>query len=168
MGLFGTHKVNQGQCSDALSMIETYFRHRGLSPADHELTGSEGCGWWLKEGSAKVYVFVQDSPNGAVLRITSPLVYLPKRNLEAFYRRLLDINTNLTSCALATHGDIVLVVAQRPTAGLVQDELDELVWNTAYIADLLDNKLCEEFGAPMYSENEPTQNGLSETARVSK
>lgn len=168
MGLFGTHKVNKGECPDALGMVENYFRQRGLSPTDHELAGSDGCGWWLTEGSAKVYIFVQDSPNGAVLRITSPLVYLPKHNLEAFYRRLLDINTNLTSCALGTHGDVVLVVAQRPTAGLVQEELDELVWNTAYIADLLDNRLSEEFNAPMYSEGGTAQNGVSGAARVSK
>ncbi|HEY9714028.1 MAG TPA: YbjN domain-containing protein, partial [Chroococcales cyanobacterium] len=99
-----------------------------------------------------VYIFVQDSPNGAVLRITSPLVYLPKQNREAFFKHLLDINTNLTSCALSTHGDIVLVVAQRPTLGLTQDEVDELVWNAAYIADMLDNKLADEFGARMYAE----------------
>ena len=157
MGLFGTQKIGKGLCDDAVAMVENYFRNRGLIPSDHELTGSEGYGWWLTEGSAKVYVFVQDSANdsGAVLRITSPLVYLPEKNLEAFYRRLLDLNTNLTGCALATHNDIVLIVAQRPTNGLVQEELDELVWNAAYVADLLDNKLSDEFGARMYTESQP-------------
>ena len=47
--------------------------------------------------------------------------------MEGFFRRLLDINTNLTSCALATHGEIVLIVSQRSTLALVQEELDELV-----------------------------------------
>ncbi|MGH9550826.1 MAG: YbjN domain-containing protein [Terriglobales bacterium] len=167
MGLFGTQKANKGLCEDAVAMVETYFRHRGLAPSDHELSGSEGCGWWLIEGSAKVYVFVQDSPNGAVLRITSPLVFLPERNLEGFYRRLLDINTNLTACALGTHGDIVLVVSQRATVGMVQDEMDELVWNTAYIADLLDNKLSDEFGARMYSESSEAHSAPGKP-RVSK
>jgi len=152
LGLFGTHKVSRGLTDEAVAMVETYYRHRGLDPTEHELSGSEGYGWWLTEGSAKIYIFIQDSPNGAVLRITSPLVFLPQRNLESFYRHLLDVNTNLTSCALATHNDIVLVVAQRPTLGLSQEELDELVWNAAYVADLLDNKLADEFGAVMYSE----------------
>ena len=152
MGLFGAQKVNRGQCDDAVAMVETYFRQRGFDPTAQELAGSEGCGWWLTEGSAKVYILLQDNQGGAVLRITSPLVFVPEKNREQFYRRLLDINTNLTGCALATHNDIVLIVAQRPTLGLVQDELDELVWNAAYVADLLDNKLSEEFGARMYSE----------------
>jgi hypothetical protein len=161
MSLFGAQKVSTGSAGGAVSMVETYFRHRNLDPHDHRLSGAEGYGWWLTEGSAKVYVFVQESPNGAVLRITSPLVFLPKTNLEAFYRRLLDINTNLTSCALSTHGDIVLIVSQRPIAGLVQEELDELVWNTAYVADLLDNKLSEEFGAPMYADDSTAQKAAS-------
>jgi len=159
MGLFGTQKVSRGLCDEAVHMVETYFRHRGLNPSDHELSGSEGCGWWLTEGSAKVYVFIQDSPNGAVLRITSPLVFLPNKNREQFYRHLLDVNTNLTGCALSTHGDIVLVVSQRSTMGMSQDELDELVWNTAYIADLMDNKLNEEYGALMYTESGAAPNG---------
>jgi hypothetical protein len=152
MGLFGAQRVSRGLCDEAVAMVETYFRNRGFEPSEHELSGSDAASWWLTEGSAKIYIFIQDSPNGAVLRITSPLVFLPDRNLEAFFRRLLDINTNLTSCALATHNDIVLIVSQRPTLGMTQEELDELVWNTAYVADLLDDKLSEEFGARMYCE----------------
>jgi hypothetical protein len=153
MGLFGTQKVGKGVTEDAVGMVDNYFRRRGLELAKHQLKGSEGYGWWLTEGSAKVYVFIQDSPNGSVLRITSPLVHLPEQNREGMYRKMLDLNANLSSCALATHENIVLVVAQRPTLGLVQEELDELVWNVAYVADLLDNKLADEFKCKMYSED---------------
>ncbi|HEY9785131.1 MAG TPA: YbjN domain-containing protein [Candidatus Obscuribacterales bacterium] len=153
MSLFGTQKVSKGLAEEAVSMVESYFRRRGLDLNQHQLAGSEGFGWWLVEGSAKVYIFVQDSPNGAVLRITSPLVYLPKTNKEPIYRKLLDLNCNLSSCALATHENIVLVVAQRPTIGMIQEELDELVWNIAYVADLLDNKLADEFNCEMYGED---------------
>lgn len=152
MNLFGAQKVSKGLVQEAVTMVETYFRHRGLNPSEHELTGSDGCGWWLTEGSARVYIFVQRSSQAAVLRITSPLVIVPEKNQAGFYKKLLDINSNLTNCALSTHGDIVLIVSQRPTLGLVQDELDELVWNTAYVADLLDDKLKEEFGCRMYAE----------------
>jgi len=160
MGLFNSHKVSLGTVHDASAMVETYYRHRGLNPDQHRLESSQDVGWWLREGSAEVFVVLQDSNDGtgAVLRISSPLVYIPANNREAFYRRLLDINSNLSSCALATFGDLVLVVSQRPTKGLVQEELDELVWNTAYVADLLDNKLCEEFGARMYSEGNAAGN----------
>ncbi len=113
---------------------------------------SQGTGWWLAQGTAKVYIFVQNTQSGPVLRITSAILRLPAKNVEAFYRRLLDINTELTNCALATHENVVLVVAQRPTLGLEQEELDSIVWNVAYVADYLDQKLSVEFGAPMYRE----------------
>lgn len=107
----------------------------------------------MKQGSAKIYLFVQDAAGGPVLRLTSPLVFIPSENREAFFRRLLDVNCNMSSCALATHGDVVLVVAQRPTLGLIQEEVDELAWSVAYVADLLDQQLAEEFKAQMYSDD---------------
>lgn len=155
MGLFGTTKVNKGTVDEVAEMIETYFHKRELSPGNQQLPGAEGYGWWLTEGSAKVYIFVQDTPTGAVLRITSPIVHVPDGGREVFYRKLLDINANLSSCALATHDDIVLVVTQRPAMALDQEELDTLVWNIAFVADLLDNQLAAEFGCKLYAENTP-------------
>jgi Putative bacterial sensory transduction regulator len=154
MGIFEKHGVHKGTIAEVTAMIEGYFKHRGLDAHTHRLDDTNQLGWWLKEGSATVYIVVRDNNDhhGAVLRISSPLVFIPKNNREAFYRRLLDVNANLSSCALATHENTVLVVYQRPTLGLDQEELDELVWNAAYIADLLDDKLSQEYGAPMYSE----------------
>jgi hypothetical protein len=150
MSLFGTKKASQGTVQEVMHMVEHYFKKRGLDPAQHELEGSEGYGWWVSEGSARVYVFVQETNTGPVLRITAPLVHVPDTGREEFYRKLLDINTDLSSCALSTHEDIVLVVAQRPTMALDQEELDSLVWNVAYVADLLDDKLAQEFNCRMY------------------
>ena len=153
MGLFGTQKASRGCIDEVASMIAHYFKSRGMDPRQQELKAAEGCGWWLKQGTAKVYIFVQDAPGGPVLRLTSPLVYLPESNRESFYRKLLDINCNLNSCALAAHDNVVLVVAQRPTQGLIQEEVDELAWSVAYVADLLDHELAQEFGCKMYSED---------------
>ncbi len=150
MGLFGTKRASHGTVGEVAHMIEHIFKKRGLDPTQHQLEGSEGYGWWITEGSARIYIFVQETNTGPVLRITSPLVHVPETNREAFYRHLLAINTDMSSCALSVHEDIVLVVTQRPTVGLEQEELDSLVWNVAYVADLLDNKLAAEFNARMY------------------
>lgn len=150
MNLFGTNKATRGTVEEVGQMVQSYFKSRGLDPATQALKGAEGVGWWLTEGSAKVYVYVQDTQMGPVIRVTSPINSLPPSNREVFYRKLLDINGNLSSCALATHENSVLVVAQRATNNLDQSELDDLIWNVAYVADLLDNKLATEFGAPLY------------------
>lgn len=152
MSLFGAQKVTGTTISEVAHLVQNYFRGRGLDPRQQEIAGAEGCGWWLIEGSAKVYVFVQDSPAGPVLRITSPIVFIPENNKEAFYRRLLDLNSNLTNCRLATYENYVLVISQRQTIGISQEEMDAGVWNVAYIADLIDDKLCAEFGTKLYRD----------------
>jgi hypothetical protein len=150
--LFSQNKTSHGTLGEAIHMVETYFKHRGLNPEEFKLQGSPENGWWIHEGSAEVYIVVQSGNEeiGTVLRISSPLVYLPKNNHEQLYRHLLELNNNLSSCALSIYNDLVLVVSQRPTLGLSQEEMDELVWNAAYVADLLDNKLAEQFGARLY------------------
>lgn len=152
MGLFGAQKVTGSTIEEVAQMVERYFRDRGLDPKSREIARAEGCGWWLTEGSAKVYIFIQDSPAGPVVRITSPIVFIPEQNREAFFRRLLDINSTLTNCRLATYENYVLVLTQRQTMGIGQEELDSGVWNVAYVADLLDDKLALEFGTQLYRD----------------
>jgi hypothetical protein len=152
MSLFGSPKANQGTLEEVGKMIEIYFHERHLDANDYKISNSEGYGWWLNEGSAKVYIFLVELPSGPVIRITSPLVKIPAQNKEAFYRHLLDLNSRLSNCALATFEDSVLVVNQRSTIALDQEELDSMVWNVAYVADLLDNKLASQFGTQLYSQ----------------
>jgi hypothetical protein len=150
MTLFGAQHATKGTIEEVGHMVVNYFKGRGLDARQQEIAGAEGCGWWLTEGSARIFVFVQDAPGGPVLRITSPIVTLPDKNHTEFYRHLLDINSNLSCCALATSENTVLVVSQRHTAQLDQAELDDMVWNVAYVADLLDDKLVTEYGARRY------------------
>jgi hypothetical protein len=150
MSLFGAHKASGSTVEEVAHLVHNYFKGRNLDSQKQEIAGSEGCGWWLTEGSAKIYIFVQDSPAGPVLRITSPIVFIPETNQEAFYRHLLDLNSNLASCHLATYENYVLVLAQRQTSGISQEDVDSVVWNVAYVADLLDDKLAADFGTKLY------------------
>jgi hypothetical protein len=151
MNLFGHEKVSKGTVAEIAEMVHAYFKARNLDPKEQSIPAAEGWGWWVNQGSAQVYIFVQETKAGTVLRISSPLVYIPEDNKEAFYRKLLDLNTNLNCCALATNGKLAMVVAQRATVGLDQVELDSLVWNVAYVADLLDDQLSEEFKLTKYT-----------------
>lgn len=150
MTLFGANNATRGTMEEVFHMVQHFFKSRGLKEEQQQIAGAEGYGWWLNEGSARIYIFVQDAPGGPVVRVTSPIVYVPQQRREEFYRHLLDMNANLTSCALATSDDAVLVVAQRHTRQLEQEELDDMIWNVAYVADVLDDKLVEEFGTRRY------------------
>jgi hypothetical protein len=152
MSLFGTQKASKGTVDEVAGMISHYFSERGMNAKDQKLSSAEGYGWWLRQGSAKIYIFIQETQTGPVIRVTSPVVHVPQAKRDMFYCRLLNINSNLTCCALALHNDVVLVVSQRHTSALDQEELDDLIWNVAFVADLMDDQLHDEFGATPYSE----------------
>jgi hypothetical protein len=151
-GLFGTKKASKGSIGHALDLLDNYFKRLKLDITGHIVDTCEGYGWWLTEGSAKVYIFVQDQPEGPVLRVNSPILHFPDRNKEGFFQRLLEINRDLSCCCLAVYDGVVLVTGQRPIAGLDQEELDTLLWNVSQTADLLDDQLAKEFGCKIFTQ----------------
>jgi hypothetical protein len=150
MSFLGTNHSAKGTMDEVIQMVRRFFKGRRLKEEEQQIAGAEGYGWWLNEGSARIYIFLQDAAGGPVIRVTSPIVYIPQQRREDFYRHLLDMNTDLTSCALATSEDAVLVVAQRHINQLDQEELDDMIWNVAYVADVLDDKLASEFATRKY------------------
>jgi hypothetical protein len=154
MGLFGTRHVNKGSVEQVAGMIGKFFRSRGLDSDGHVVETCDGYGWWLTQGSAKIYVFVQDDKGGPVLRINSPILHFPDVERERFFLHLLELNRDLTDCWLCVCDEVVIVTAQRPTLGLDQEELDSLIWSVAQVADLLDDRLAREFNARVFSQAE--------------
>lgn len=152
MGFFGSDEASKGTVDEVSGLIQNFFNKIGISADQQKLQSSNGNGWWVNRGSAIIYIFVQDSQTGPFIRVVSPIVYMPTQNLLPFYRKLLDHNNNLLGCALSTDKDVVLLVTQRHTLGINQEELDELVDSLARVADALDNELATEFGARVYSE----------------
>ncbi|MBI4532655.1 MAG: YbjN domain-containing protein [Candidatus Melainabacteria bacterium] len=154
MGLFGTVKVKKkATTTTVINLLEKNFNGRKLDLHAQGLEDCDGYGWWIKEGSIKVYIFIQDEPHGTVIRVTSPIVHFPNSNREPFFLRLLEINRDLHTCCLACFQEVVLVSAQRPVGGIDADELDFLVWNVARVADELDGKLAREVNCRPYQEH---------------
>jgi len=154
MGLFGTKKPPKGTVESVVLMLSDYFKRRKLDMDGHALEGdSDSCGWWLKEGSAKVYIFLQeDKSGGVVLRVTSPIVHFPDTDRERFFQRCLELNQELSCCSLSSHEEIILVTSQRPIAGLDPEELNTLVWNVSHAADVIDDLFSREFHCRVYDD----------------
>ena len=152
MGFFGSDEVSKGTVDEVSGLIQNFYNKIGISADQQKLQSASGNGWWVNRGSAIIYIFVQDSQTGPFIRVVSPIVYMPPQNLLPFYRKLLDHNNNLLGCTLSTDKDVVMLVAQRHTLGISQEELDDMVDTLARVADTLDNELATEFGARIYSE----------------
>ncbi len=153
LGIFGTTKAKPSTWQEVAEMVRSNFRRRRLDLDAHELGDCSGWGWWLKSGTATVYIFVQDEPTGPVVRATSPILHFPQAGREQFFHRLLEINRDLSTCCLASYQEVVLVTGQRPIEGLDAEELQFLIGNVARVSDELDTSLSRQFDAQRYQEN---------------
>ena len=113
-------------------------------------------GFLFERGSAKIEVhFVIDEDGIPYVVFDSPIVHLPPNNLLAFYRRLLELNSDLDGqVAVGVDHDTVSVRASRAIAGLTEEGLVEVMGVVSGVADYLDDYLHEEFGAPKFDWEE--------------
>jgi len=79
-------------------------------------------------------------------------MHLPSSGLLPLYRRLLELNLQITNAAFAVYLDVVYVFSERPLTGLDAAEADNIINLVAAYADDMDNKLVEEFGGRLYAK----------------
>ena len=129
--------------------VERILQGIGVDAAAARMAVSSGFGWHFQRGSALIEVYLTTEEQG-YLQVLSPIMRLPPGNLLALYRRLLELNLQLTNAALGVHGDVVYLYHERLLAGLDAAETDAIVRRLASYADELDDALTREFGGRMY------------------
>ncbi len=139
---------------NAKRLVEAAIRKIGLDPSTARTpsAGSDQAAWTLKRGSASVLVAVtrRDDEGVTYLRVASPVATLPADpgKHEPLLRKLLELNASgLANAAFGLLGDRVVVVSERPTAGLDEGEVEQMVRHLAAVADTFDDRLEREFGA---------------------
>lgn len=134
--------------ADAFEMIDAYLLRyaevhgEAIEPLD--ATGYTQ----IKRGSA--YIGINVLEDNGVLMLLAPIMEVPSRDREAFYRKLLELSFLATSdAAFAIDGkkDLVYVRALRRLSALDFEELDDLLQTVGAIADEWDDELRREFGA---------------------
>lgn len=101
----------------------------------------------IARGSATVRINVIDE-HGVLLMI-SPVMRVPERNTEAFYRRLLELSFLATSdaaFAVDKKTDMVYLRILRRLEGIDYEEFEDLLHTIASVADEWDDKLRGQFG----------------------
>jgi hypothetical protein len=79
-------------------------------------------------------------------------MHLPMSNLLPLYRRLLELNLQLTAAAIGVHLDVVYVFSERPLDGMDAAEANTIINLVSAYADDLDDKLVTEFGGRLYAK----------------
>jgi anti-sigma factor RsiW len=145
----------ESEFENAKSLVEATIRKLGLDPAAMQApsAGEGQAAWTLKRGSASVLVVVtrrENEGDATYLRIASPVVTLPAdaSRHPPLFRRILELNAGgLANAAFGLIGDRVVVVSERPVAGLDEGEVEQAVRHLAAVADTFDDRLEKDFGA---------------------
>lgn len=106
--------------------------------------------WDFDRGSAKVAVGVTSTdrfPNGYfyVSSIVMETENVPADKKADLYLKLLEMNATLVNMRLAFNKDVVFLISNRDANGLDPEEVAITINELSYYADLLDDKLQEEF-----------------------
>ena len=134
------------------AMIDNILRQLGLDPKSVKMDTTEGYGWSFRRGSAVIEVYLSESDGEGYLQVLSPILHIPTTNVLPLYRRLLELNLQLTSAAFGVYNDVVYVFYERTLQDLSAGEADDIITKVAAYADDFDNQLLEEFGGRLYMQ----------------
>ena len=132
--------------------IEQILATVGVDPVKSRMRTETGFGWSFQRNSAVIEIFVSQQDGVGYLQVLSPIVHLPINALLPLYRRLLELNLQLTNAALGVYLDVVYVFSERPLEGMDGNEANSIINLVASYADDLDDKLVAEFGGRLYSK----------------
>jgi hypothetical protein len=131
--------------------VEQILLGVGVDPTQARMNIQDGFGWSFRRGSAVIEVYVSQQDGTGYFQVLSPILHLPVANVLPLYRRLLELNLQLTNAALGVHLDVVYVFSERPLEGLDAVEANNIITLVAGYADELDDKLVTEFGGRLYA-----------------
>ena len=153
--LFGRGGQSKDETSDALAFsaraVEGILAQIGVDAAAARMDVDSGYGWHFLRGSALIEVYVTPEERG-YLQVLAPILHLPPGNLLPLYRRMLELNLELTNAALGLHEDVVYLYHERLLEGLDASEADVIIRRLARVADELDDALVDEFGGRLYGQ----------------
>ncbi len=141
----------------AKAIVEATIRKLGIDPAAATAKAAAGaCSWTFQRGSAAILVNLTQRPEDGklYLRVISPVMTLPDEATRgALFVRLLELNgKGLANCGFGLIGERVVIVSERPAAGLDEHECEQIMRHLAAVADTYDDKLVKEFGGKRASD----------------
>jgi hypothetical protein len=110
--------------------------------------------WAFYRGSAfvKIEIFHSKSNNEDYIHICSPVLKIPKVNIEKFYKRILEINNKLFQASFSIKEGYAYLRIIRECKGLDSREVGNMIQRVSYYADEYDDLLKLEF-----TDNEETE-----------
>lgn len=126
------------------SMVDDVIYSLGLNVTESRKDKGK---WAFYRGSALVKIEVYHSkPNDEnYIHIYSPMMKVPKKDTEKFYKRLLEINNKLFQSAFSIKDGVAILRIIRECTNLDSKEIENMIQRIGYYADEYDDLLKEEF-----------------------
>jgi hypothetical protein len=131
--------------------VQQILASMNVNVQNARLPTEEGYGWSFREGSAIIEVYIIQQGDTGYLQVLSPIMHIPQSGLLPLYRRLLELNLQLTSAAFGVFEDVVYVFNERPLDGMDAMEGRSIITLVARYADKHDDELIAEFGGRSYA-----------------
>jgi hypothetical protein len=139
-----------------LGIVERAIASFGVDPNGARVDGGDAhAAYSLMRGSALTLVSVLRRDEEVVVRVACPVMTLPDElTRPALFQRLLELNAGAVvgSAAFALSGERVVVVSERPAAGLDDREAAHMIARASAVADTFDDRLVREFGGKRASD----------------
>lgn len=147
----GVNRQTGSNLQNYAATVEQILMAMGIDPTQARLTTDNGYGWSFQRGSAVIEVYISQQDGAGFIQVLSPIIHLPQNNILPMYRRLLELNLQITSAAFGVYLDVVYVFSERPLEGMDAPEANSMVTLVAQYADELDDQLVGEFGGRLYA-----------------
>lgn len=140
----------RGSLDQYAALVEQILLGIGVDPTLARMNVEAGFGWNFKRGSALIEIYIAQADDVTYFQVLSPLMHLPAATVLPLYRRLLEMNLQVTNAAFGVHTDIVYVFSERRLDGMDAQEANAIINLIAQYADEYDDRLIGEFGGRLY------------------
>lgn len=135
---------------EASKLIQDLLSSLGTSHEESkmEMESKDMLGWMITIGNVYVYIYVFRADDKKIyLKIVSPVVFLPEKNILPFYRSLLEANIYLNGFSVGVEKNLALILRVKRVEEVGIEEAKKLVEQTAKISLDMSEKLIDDFKA---------------------
>lgn len=142
--------------ADSRKTLEAVFDKLGLDPK--KILASEDAGrvvYRLRRGSADVAVALAEAKGSTYVRVVAPVMIPPddRDKRAALMSHVLELNARgLQNAAFGLLDGTLIVVSERPAAGLDDVEFEQMLTHLSAVADTFDDRLVQDFGGQLASK----------------
>ncbi len=148
---FSPRKGTQLTLKEVSQIVESALKKLEIPVKDSKLETEDkdnSAAWGFGIENIEVLIYLVTDEKGQIyFKLQSPIVKMPKKNLLAFYRNLLERNLTLNELSIGINKDLVYIYGSRPTQGIDENEIAYLITELVSEGEVIAEELHEEFKA---------------------